>query len=634
MRRLLIIAAFFITVFSTQAQQNYNVANIPKELMAYSSGVVRNSDESILVKSLDNCIYHCKKAITVLNKNGDRLAQINLWYNKSSSIKSVKGSVYNASGIMIGKFSERDFEDINTTDGYSLFEDMKLKYYKPVVTEYPYTIEYEYETRSNQTLSLGSWDPNPGMGVSVEQSRFSFTSKPDFKINYKEINTSEKAVITTDAHGLKTYTWHISNLKSIKDEPFSPNTEAYLTMVKLSPVSFIYEGISGTYTNWNELGKWYYDKLLKGRDGLQQTTIDYIKELTAGINDPKLKAKKIYEYMQQKTRYVSIQVGIGSLQPFFAADVDKNSYGDCKALVYYTQALLKVAGIESWFCLVEAGLRKVSFMPDFASIDQGNHIILCIPFKNDTTWAECTSQKIPFGFLGDFTDDRWVLACTPEGGKLLHTPRYNAETNAINRKGNFVINSTGELSGDMSTAFFGTEYDTRESIIDDSYTEQLKYIKRAYPINNFDIEKLEFKKGPGALTTENIKLNARDFAALNSDKFYFKVNLTTRADNVPDEVRNRTTDVYINRGHVEDDQITYQLPEGFHPDRELSHKAITKPFGKFTVSMHLDGQKLTYHRHLQINEGTYNKDTYQELIDFYQNIADSDAYRMVLAKNN
>ena len=34
--------------------------------------------------------------------------------------------------------------------------------------------------------------------------------------------------------------------------------------------------------------------------------------------------------MQGKTHYISVQVGIGGNQPFLAAEVDKQNYGDCK----------------------------------------------------------------------------------------------------------------------------------------------------------------------------------------------------------------------------------------------------------------------------------------------------------------
>lgn len=619
-----------------KAQQNYDAGLIPKELTAYATAVVRNCDESTEVKDLGSTVYHIKQAITVLNKNGDKHAQVVVWYNKSNVIKSIRGVIYNAAGKPVGKFNERDFEDANAASDYSLFEDSRLKHYTPVVIDYPYTVEYEYEIKSKQSLNLNDWVPISGAGVSVERSTYKFICKPDFTINYIDINTPQKAEITTDKQGLKNYTWEIANLKALRYEPYSPDADRYLPLVKIAPQRFEYEGIPGAFTDWKELGKWIYDKLLFNRDQLPAETAAKVKELTAGITDPKLKAKKLYEYMQQKTRYVSVQVGIGGYQPFLASEVDRTSYGDCKALVNYTHALLKLAGIDSWYCVVKSGSRKRSFMPDFASMDQGDHVILAVPFKNDTTWLECTSQTIPFGFLGDFTDDRLVLACTPDGGKLLHTPKYSAGVNVTHRTGDFTIDNNGDLTGTMTTKFGGTDYDTRNYVLNSAYTEQVKSIKEAYPINNLEIDKLEFKKADkqDAVTTETIKLNAREFASANSGKYYFKLNLANRGNGVPDEVRNRRTDVYINRGYVEEDEISYQIPADYKPEKDLLSKELTKPFGTYQVSTRIDGQKLFFKRRLQLNDGTYAKESYQDLIDFFQAIADYDNRTMVLIKRN
>src|SRR5690606_19691165 len=113
------------------------------------------------------------------------------------------------------------------------------------------------------------------------------------------------------------------------------------------------------------------------------------------IPDPKEKAKKIYEFMQAKTRYISVQIGIGGYQPYSAEEVDRLGYGDCKGLTNYMQSLLRVAGIESYYSIVYAGAFKRDIIPDFTSM-QGNHVILCLPFKNDTTWLECTDKFSPF----------------------------------------------------------------------------------------------------------------------------------------------------------------------------------------------------------------------------------------------
>ncbi|MBS1525578.1 MAG: DUF3857 domain-containing protein, partial [Bacteroidetes bacterium] len=389
MKSLLITACLVFTFLNMQAQNIYDASLIPRELIPYASAVVRNAETTIDVKDMDNVVYHVKKAITVLNKNGDDLARMIIFYNKNTSIRYIKGVAYNEYGKQIVKFSEHDFLDEAATDNISLFIDERVKHYIPSITEYPYTIEYEYEVRARESLTFMPWEPNGNYGLAIQESSFSFISSPAFNIRYKETNIRNKATVSTNQDGKKVYTWYVKNLKALKYEPFSPYNESNEVSVRIAPEKFSYYGLGGSFTNWQQLGKWEYENLIKSQETVPAATAQYIKELTAGISDPKLKAKKIYEYMQQKTHYISVQVGIGSYRPFAAADVDLNGYGDCKALVNYTKSLLASVGIDSYYCVVKSGSRKVSLEPDFASMNQGDHIILCLPFKNDTTWLEC-----------------------------------------------------------------------------------------------------------------------------------------------------------------------------------------------------------------------------------------------------
>jgi transglutaminase-like putative cysteine protease len=620
---------------NTFAQQKYEVSLIPKDLLSHAEAVIRANETTIEVKGLDAVSQHIKYVVTILNKNGDREAAKYLYYNKSEQIRSVKGNIYDEFGKLTNKILERDFEDRSATDGFSLFLDDRYKYFRPAVTNYPYTVEYDYELYSKQTLFLPDWDPNPrqSTGVSVEHSSYKFTCKPDFDIRYKALNNPGEAVITT-LPLLKTYRWEISHVKAWRDEPYSPTDDKIFPSVKIAPEKFSYAGVSGSFTNWEEYGRFIYDKLLKNRDKLPPETAAYVKSLTDSITDPKLKAKKIYEYMQQKTRYVSVQIGIGGYQPFTATEVDQSSYGDCKALVNYTQSLLRAVGIESYYVLNMAGRTKQSAITDFASMNQFNHVILCLPFKNDTTWIDCTSKENPFGYLGDFTDDRIVLACTPMGGKLMRTPQFAPSGNTQARFASFTITPEGELEGEMKTEFKGTQYDNRYDLMHEAFTEQVKKIKEIYSIENLDIQtyNLTENKSIAPIATETIKLRARDYMSQNGNRYFFTPNTASRYIKPLKNVMNRSTDVYINRGYWDTDEITYNLPEGFDVKIKPLLVSIDKPFGKYTASTRIDGHKLIYRRSLQINSGTYNKDTYGDLVDFYQDVYDADHYTVTIEK--
>src|SRR5690625_198168 len=89
------------------------------------------------------------------------------------------------------------------------------------------------------------------------------------------------------------------------------------------------------------------------------------------------KTRKIYQYIQDKVRNVSVQIGIGGWKPMPAMEVDKLSYGDCKALTNYTKVLLDALGIPSYYTVLYADSNTIDIHEDFVSF-QGNHVILGI----------------------------------------------------------------------------------------------------------------------------------------------------------------------------------------------------------------------------------------------------------------
>jgi len=617
------------------AQQNYDVSLIPKELLSHANAVVRHDETTVTVKNLDDVTQHAKYTVTILNKNGDDEANMYFFYDKTEHIKSVKGIIYDETGKPIRKFNEGDFEDHSSADGFSLFRGERYKYYQPAITTYPYTVSYEYETSSDETMFLPSWTayPNHSKEASVEYSSYKLICKSDFNIRYKELNYTGKVTVTEDK-GFKTYSFEASNLKALRAEPYSPPNEKLFPTVQVAPEKFQYGDISGSFTNWDEFGSFIYRKLLGNRQILPPETVAFIKDLTKDITDPKLKAKKIYEYMQQKTRYVSVQIGIGGYQPFTATEVDQSGYGDCKALVNYTQSLLNSVGIESYYILNKSGNLKANALPDFASMNQFDHVILCLPFKNDTTWIDCTSKENPFGYLGDFTDDRWVVACTATGGKLMHTPKYPTEGNKQTRTGNFILAADGTLTGQIKTEFKGTQYDNREELVNETFAEQVKKVKDYYPIENLNITAYNLiqDKNLDPVTIETIKLQARDYMAPNGDRYFFTPNTASRYIKPIKSVMNRINDVYINRGYLDVDEISYDLPQGFTITTKPLSMVLDQPFGKYSVSTEIIGHKLIYKRRLQLNSGTFSKELYENLVDFLQNVYDADNYTVAMVK--
>ncbi|MBD1430924.1 DUF3857 domain-containing protein [Sphingobacterium litopenaei] len=625
---ILLIALTF--ALNSLFAQEFAVETIPNGLKSRATAILRNEHISFDMKADNNITETVTRAITILNKSGEDYSDLTLFYDKSKTIKDIKGFVYDEFGKQIGKFGQKDFKDYSATDGVSMYADSRVKHYSPSVTIYPYTIVYSYEIKHGQNLFIPYWYPNRSNDLAVEKSTYQFSCKPELNLRIKTENLQQEAVVTTNEKG-KTYTWTASNLQARKEEPYSPIEHPSKMIVKIVPETFQYYKRTGKVTNWQDFGKWVHDELLKGKHDLPATTIEKAKQIANQFDHPRDKAKALYKYMQDKTRYVSVQIGIGGLEPFPASYVDRLGYGDCKALVNYMQCLLAAVDIPSLYCVVEAGNQKVSLDESFANAVDGNHIILCVPFENDTTWLECTSNKNPFGYLGDFTDDRLVLACTADGGKVFRTQRYLATESLQTRKNTFKVTKEGTLVGKIATQFSGSQFENHFYNMFNSLPDQNKQLKKYYDVNNIVFDKIEYKvnneKEP--ILEENLEVNIRSYVVKNGNNYILTPNVFNVQRNIP-ESRNRTNPLYINRGYTDIDETEFVFEEKLKGFLVPVNESIECAMGKYELKIASDGQKVKYYRKLEIKDGTYPADQYQTYFDFISKVAANDRIRYTI----
>ena len=584
----IIILFATLTVFS---QDNlYSSLTVSKDLKQNANAVVRLNEVEITLKSSSEMVVKEKRIITVLNKKGNRAIDAYVHYDENVKIKTLQVLAFDAFGNEIKKIRKNDFKDVSAVDGGTLYSDSRVKYLEYTPIKYPYTIEFTSETITSNTAFIPSFTPIDDYFVSVETSTYTINYPENITIRKKEKNIENIDIEKEDASG--TISYKAKNLKAFKPEDYSPSMVDFAPKVLFASKQFTLEGVDSVVENWDDFAKWMYHDLIKVTHDLPETTIKDIQNLVKNETNNIDKAKKIYQYVQDKVRYISVQVGIGGWKPFNASEVDRLSYGDCKALTNYTMALLQAADIESNYSVVYAGSSQRSIEEDFTSI-QGNHVILNIPQEDkDDIWLECTSQKLPFGFIGDFTDDRDVLVITPEGGKIKHTKKYCTEENTQIIKGNYSVSNEGVIDVHVNVVSKGIQYDDKYWLETETERDLDTYYKedRWNYINNISIDKMAIENDKDNIEfKETLNFKATNYPKIVANRMLLNVNVLNRNTHVPDRYRSRKLPLKIKRGFKDVDEVEIKLPPNYRVESLPNKKTIENKFGSYKEDSRVGG---------------------------------------------
>nr|WP_262902532.1 DUF3857 domain-containing transglutaminase family protein [Lutimonas saemankumensis] len=577
-------------------------------------------------------ILHFKTAITVMNKYGDNDAVIDIPFDDFNKLQKVSAKILTADGTLLEKVKKSDFEDISSYDGISLYSDDRSLYYEYDPVSYPYTIEYEYVSVTSNTAFLPSWYPIHKHHLSSQYSSYSLRYPKDININVKDFNHQGHRIQNQSSEGHLFYS--ISNLKAYDYEPLSPLINEIVPHTRFASNKFNLAGENGEASNWKEFGFWMNERLLKGRDLLPENAVSEVKALVKGIKDPVKKAEIVYDYMQGRTRYISVQIGIGGWKPMKASEVDRLKYGDCKALTNYTMALLKAVDVPSYYTVLYADDKR-HIDRDLAMI-QGNHAILMVPGAKDTIWLECTNQKAPFGHIGSFTDDRDVLIVTEEGGKIVRTKKYKDSDNTQFISGELSIQNNGNIKASLKIKSEGIQYDDHYGIAYLDPDDQKKYYKSFFDeINNVSLGSIEVENlSSEAKFIERIDFTAENYSVNSGNKMLVRLNIVNTSSSVPKRIRNRKLPLEIKYGYVDTDEVTINLPSNYIIEAMGNPQSLETKFGNYSIQIErINDNALLYKRSLHIKQGTYPASDYEAYRKFRKKIHQLDHLKIALTKN-
>lgn len=401
------------------------------------------SDQRVLeIYSSTKAVYTVRKRILIAGEKDKSLGKVAINENDLQSIKSVKGEIRDLSGKRLKKLHKKDLREFEYSPGYVLYSGNKYTVFNLTNPTLPYILVYEYTIELHSLFNWPAWFPQED--VPVGQASFELRLPGQFQYNYRTIGNVPNAD-TLD--GGRTLQWSLKDIPPYPHEYRTPPDEAEQFGLIFTPAVFKLYGDTGSLRSWNTFGRWA-TALFNDQIRLDPTAASDLN--VEDGTDSYTKIQRIYEYVQQKTRYVAISLGEHSWKPHSAQQVCDKKYGDCKDLSGFFIALLQRYNIPAFPALIRTSNYGEIHL-EFPT-NRFNHVITFIPLDNDTLWVDCTSEVATITDLPWSIEGCYALILRGNHSVLIRTPISQPDENVDRLEATATLLPTGslEIEGEIS----------------------------------------------------------------------------------------------------------------------------------------------------------------------------------------
>lgn len=215
-------------------------------------------------------------------------------------------------------------------------------------------------------------------------------------------------VLATEAHG-PAHTEADENGRHVHRWTWSAPALASDPAV-LSPLDRAPRIFTSTFQDWAAFSRTYAG-LFTPKTEVTPAIQVLADEITNGAMDRRDEARRLYEWVSRRIRWVAVYVGDGAFVPHAADQVPANRYGDCKDQVALLIALLRARGIEARPVLVSLSPTYALSGPPTPTAF--NHVITYLPEWD--VYADTTAGGAPFGTIPAPEYGKPILHVTAEG---------------------------------------------------------------------------------------------------------------------------------------------------------------------------------------------------------------------------
>ena len=579
---------------------------------AQQHAVIVSDVEHFAMQSVSSGTLTVSRTVEVFDDDGLPEAAFRVYTDRAETLTALRGVITFPGGRTV-KIKKTDLTTISLATG--LAEDGFLTAYIPA-GNYPFTVSYDYTVQYRKGFAVfPAFAPVGTEKTILRHGEYRISLPKDTRIQYCSVSFAEPEITESQ------YKWTLDDYGGYTDEHLMPPSASFLPLVLASPIEFMYGGIPGRQGDWKDLGLWQAS-LLQGVEDLPPETVRRVAEMTAGCSSDLEKIRVLYGYLREKTRYVSIQFGIGGFRPFPASQVDRTGFGDCKALSNYFRCLLRAAGIESDYAILNT--TRAHTFPDYASFGQTNHVMVAVPLAEtaDTLYIECTNPAVPLGYRHRNVAGHDVILISPEGGTLIQAPAYPDSLRRTERDVAVTLNGDGSAHVELSSRFFLDQVEPWIAFRTKNTGEQKQMLASGLGLqpqnlvvrsvrDNFD----SYDRRDWCPILEiDYAMDCNNYGRRTGDRLFLPANIFSRKMFV--QRGERVNPIHTGTGGSFQDRITFTLPAGYAVESVPDPVQLDDAWCTFSSRVTVDGNRIIVEQCLRLKACDAEKERYADYRSF------------------